>query len=148
MKPKWIVSCFAIGLLSSCAHYTARNEVLSSSPRAAEIHKALRGTVIPQVDLEYVSVQDAIKLWATSSRDNNPLHYEFRHTLTYPMSFSVQPRKQSTPAAVIPKVTVRRKNITSEQLLDEICREANFVWTIMGRVIIIKPNPMPVSSSS
>jgi hypothetical protein len=36
-------------------------------------------------------------------------------------------------------VTVRRKNITSERLLDEICQQSNSTWTILGRVIVVKP---------
>jgi hypothetical protein len=142
MKREWIIGCLSIALLSSCATGKARNELASSSPRAAEIHKALRQTVIPQVDLEYVSAEEAIKYWASASRDNHPLHYDFNHTITYSMTFSIQPRSRHTSAVVVPKVTVRRKNITSEQLLDEICRESNFVWTILGKVIIIKPNPV------
>jgi len=141
MKREWIIGCLSICLLSSCANNTARNEIASSSPRATAIHKALRETVIPQVDIEYASVEDAIKVWASSSRDNHPLHFNFAHTLTYPMNFSIQPRKQTTSTVAVPKVTVRRRNITSEQLLDEICRESNFIWTIMGKVIVIKPNP-------
>jgi hypothetical protein len=150
MKLKWIIGCLSIALLSSCANNTTRTELPTSSPRATEIHKALRETVIPQVDLEYVSVEDAIKFWAAASRDNHPVHFEFRHTLTYPMNFSIQPTKQSASSTIVrpPKVTVRRKNITSEHLLDEICQQSNFVWTILGRVIIIKPNPAgPVTSS-
>jgi hypothetical protein len=132
----------AVAILSSCATQSGRNELPSSSPRAAEIHKALNRTVIPQVDLENVSLEDAIKVWAETSRQYHRLHFEFRHTISYPMTFSMRPTKQGastvSPRAP-PKVTVRRKNITSGHLLDEICHQANFTWTIMGRVIVIRP---------
>ena len=106
-------------------------------------------TVIPEVDLENVPAEDALKFWEGTSRTYQPQHFKFVHVMSYPITYTVQTtapgetRKVPTaaPAPVQHKVTVRRKNITSEQLLDEICHEANLVWTIMGRAIVIKPGP-------
>jgi hypothetical protein len=121
----------------------------SSSPRAEEIRKAMNQTVIPEVDLENVKAEDALKFWEDASRTYHPQHFKFTHVISYPMTYTVQTTapgetRRVPTAAPVPtqaKVTVRRKNITSKQLLDEICHEANLVWTIMGRAIVIKPGP-------
>src|SRR5882724_6491029 len=101
MKRELIIACLTACLLSSCTGMgqTGRNEQPSSSPRAAEIHKALKQTVIPEIDLENVSLPDAIKAWAAISRDNHKLHFDFRHQLTYPMTFSIKETKQSTSSS-------------------------------------------------
>jgi hypothetical protein len=100
------------------------------------------------VDLKNVTLQDALQFWSGASRTYHPRHFEFRHVISYPMSFSIQTTKQGAPPAMassaspqkVPSVTVRRKSITSKRLLDEICRQSNFSWAILGRVIIIKPS--------
>jgi hypothetical protein len=99
-------------------------------------------TVIPEVDLENVKAEDALKFWDETSRNYHPQHFKFMHIISYPMTYSIQPAGAVVPAApTLHKVTVRRKNITSKELLDRICHEANLVWTIMGREIIVKPAP-------
>jgi len=106
-------------------------------------------TVIPEVDLENVPAEDALKFWEGTSRTYHPQHFKFVHVMSNPITYTVQTTAPgetrrvptATPAPTPAKVTVRRKNITSEQLLDAICRQANLVWTIMGRAVVIKPNP-------
>ena len=142
MKRELLIAGVAVAVLTSCATQRGRNELPSSSPRAAEVHKALKEAVIPQVDLENVSLEDAIKFWAEASRQYHPLHYEFRRVISYPMTFSMHSTKEGASPTRLrrpSKVTVRRKRITSGRLLDEICHQANFTWSIVGRVIIIKP---------
>jgi len=124
----------------------------SSSPRAEEIRKAMNQTVIPQVDLENVTAEDALKFWDETSRTYHPQHFKFTHVISYPITYTVQTTAPgetrrvpvAAPAPTPHRVTVRRKNITSKRLLDEICHEAGLVWTIMGRAIVIKPGA-PVS---
>ena len=135
-------------MFSSCstASHLGRNEVASQSPRAPEIRKALNQTVIPELDLENVTVEDAMKAWAEASRAHHRLHFGFKFVIS-PAMLPMQSITQGTPAAVAPTalpqtvahVTVRRRNITSVRLLDEICQQSNSVWTIMGRVIVIRP---------
>ena len=106
-------------------------------------------TVIPEVDLENVKAEDALKFWDEMSRTYHPQHFKFVHVISYPITYTVQttaPGETRRVPAVAPpptshNVTVRRKNITSKRLLDEICRQDNLVWTIMGRAIVIKPKP-------
>jgi hypothetical protein len=153
MKRKLIIACLASAVFSSCATQRGRNELPSSSPRAAEIEKALNQTVLPEVDLENVALQDAVRIWSESSRTHHPQHFDFRHMISYPMTLSMQQGKQnashsvssavSTPKPA--KITVHRKNITSRRLLDEICQQSNFVWTILGRVIVIRPRDVASS---
>lgn len=148
LKRQLIVGCLAIVICSSCVQvsHLGRKELPSSSPRAPEIRKALNLTVIPEVDLENVKPEVALQFWSQASRSHHPQHFEFRHVISYPMSYSMQPTKQGGPKLVsgaasqnTAQVTVRRKNITSKRLLDEICHQSNFSWTIMGRVIVVKP---------
>lgn len=146
VKRELICGCLAVVFFSSCAHL-GRNELPSSSPRASEIRKAMNQTVIPEVDLENVKPEEALQSWAQTSRDHHPRHFDFRHVISYPMSYSMQPTKPGGSPRVVSgaasqslaRVTVRRKNITSERLLDEICRQSNSAWTILGRVIVVKP---------
>jgi hypothetical protein len=148
VKRELIIGCAAIAVFSSCstASHLGRNELASQSPRAPEIRKALNQTVIPEVNLENVTVEDAMKAWAQASRTHHRLRFRFDFVISPPM-LPTQSITQGTPSAVTPTaspqrvshVTVRRKNITSERLLDEICQQSNYVWTIMGRVIVIKP---------
>ena len=142
MNLKLIIGCVIVAVCSSCAHL-GRNELASSSPRAKEIHKALDQTVIPEVDLENVTAAEALNVWSELSRQHHPLHFKFQHTLSYPMTF-VQGKAGTVTVPQIPKVTVRRKNITSKHLLDEICHQSTLLWTIAGRVILVKPGgPSP-----
>jgi hypothetical protein len=150
VKRELILGSLAVAMFSSCSHL-GRTEQPSSSARAPEIRKAMNETVIPEVDLENVPTEDALKFWEGTSRTYNLQHFKFVHVMSYPITYTVQttapgetrrvPMPAPAPAPTRAKVTVRRKNITSEQLLDAICRQANLVWTIMGRAIVIKPNP-------
>ena len=149
MKRELILGCL-LAVFSSCSSvgHLGRNELPSSSPRAPEIRKALNQTVIPEIDLENVKPEEALQSWARASRDHHPQHFDFRHVISYSTTYSLQSTKQggspesvsSTASQSVARVTVRRKNITSERLLDEICRQSNFKWTILGRVIVVKPS--------
>lgn len=150
MKPRLIIGCALVAIVSACSHL-GRNELQSSSPRAEEIRTAMNQTVIPEIDLDNVSAEDALNVWSLDSRTYHPQHFKFQHIVSYPVSYSVQPTGQgsrrtvaaSASLANAPKVTVRRKHITSKRLLDEICRQANLTWTIAGRVILIRPRGSP-----
>lgn len=149
VKQGLIIACVAAAVVSTCAAHQGRNELPSSSPRAADIQKALDQTVIPKVDLENVSLESALKTWHEASRDSHPQHFDFRYAISHPMNFSSKPIQQGvapsnppTAAASTPtpaQITVRRKDITSGRLLDEICQQAGFSWIIMGRVIVVRP---------
>lgn len=148
MKRELILGCLTLVVFSSCAHL-GQTEQASVSPRAAEIRQALNQTVIPVVDLENVKAADALKFWEDESRAHNLHHFKFTQIMSYPTTYSLPQTGQgaqrnvaAAPAVKIRNVTVRRKNITSKRLLDEICHEANLVWTITGRVIIVKPGPV------
>ncbi|HUJ10212.1 MAG TPA: hypothetical protein VL171_09315 [Verrucomicrobiae bacterium] len=138
MTPKLIIGFTVAVLLASCSDL-GQNEQRSVSPRAKEIRAALNHTVIPEIDLENVTPEEALRVWAEKSREYHPLHFKFQHVLSYPMTFSQGTLTTGATSGRSPKVTVRRKNITSKRLLDEICQEANLVWTITGRVIVIRP---------
>ena len=149
VKRNAIVSCLVVTLFSSCSHL-GRNELPSSSPRAPEIRKAMHQTVIPEVDLENVKPEEALQVWSQASRSYHPQHFEFRYLISYPMTYSVQPTKPGGLPKVVSaaapqntaRVIVRRKHITSARLLDEICRQSNFTWAILGRVIVVKPRAL------
>jgi hypothetical protein len=147
VKQELLLGCLIAFSACSSVGRLGRNELPSSSPRAPEIRKALNQTVIPEIDLENVKPEEAIQSWAQTSQTHHPLHFEFRHVISYPMTYSLRPTKPGGLPRVVSgaasqspaRVTVRRKNITSERLLDEICRQSNFSWTILGRVIVVKP---------
>jgi DNA-binding helix-hairpin-helix protein with protein kinase domain len=142
VKQGLIIACVAAAVVSTCAAHQGRNELPSSSPRAAAIQKSLDQTVIPKVDLENVSLESALKTWHEASRDSHPQHFDFRYAISHPTTFSSEPARQGASAASASntaKISVRRKNITSARLLDEICQQANVSWVIMGRVIVVQP---------
>jgi len=126
-----------------------RNELRSSSPRAPEIQKALNQTVIPEAVLDNVKVDEALQFWSQASQRSHPRPFEFRYLISYPMTYSMAAAKPGETPRMVPvtappstaRVSVRRKNITSARLLDEICRQSNFSWSILGRVIVVKPRP-------
>jgi hypothetical protein len=147
MKRELILGCVVLAVFSSCAHL-GKSELPSSSPRAKEIQAAMNQTVIPKVDLENVKPEDALKFWDEMSTSYHPQHFKFVHVVSYPVTYTVQTQAASAghgspsagpPAVKLHNVTVRRKNITSERLLDEICQQANLTWIIMGREIIVRP---------
>jgi len=138
MKLTLIVAGVVMAVFSSCSDL-GRNELRSSSPLAKQIHKALDQTVIPEVDLENVDPVHALNVWSELSRTYHPQHFKFQHVVSYPVTFSQGATGAVTTAPESAKVTVRRKNITSKHLLDEICRQSNLEWTILGREILIKP---------
>jgi hypothetical protein len=144
MTRKLITGCALVAVFASCSHL-GRNEQKSSSPRAAEIHAAMDRTVIPQVDLENVKAEDALKFWSENSRTYDPRHFKFQHLLSYPVVYTKGTATMSALPDRAPKVTVRRRNITSERLLDEICTQANLEWMIAGRVVLVRPRSAPVN---
>jgi hypothetical protein len=144
MKRSLIIGCLAATILSACATHQGRNELRSSSPRAKDIQKSLDHTVISKVDVEGVSLEDALKAWHDASQASHATRFDFRYTISHPIKFVSRPTTPAAPAtaparATAPKITVRRKNITSARLLDEICRQSNCTWVIMGRVVVIQP---------
>ena len=147
MKQELIIACVAVAIFSSCATHQGRNELPSSSPRAPEIQKSLDQTVIPEIDIENESLDDALKAWHEASRNSHPHHFDFRYAISHPITFSSQPVRQGVPPSVSPtasaptpaRITVRRKDITSARLLDEICQQSDTSWLIMGRVIVVRP---------
>jgi hypothetical protein len=142
VKRELTIALLAAAILSACATHQGRNELPSSSPRAKDIQKSLDQTVISEVDVESVSLDDALKAWHDASQASHVSHFDFRYAVSHPMTFVSRPTTQAAPAtapATPAKITVRRKNITSARLLDQICRQANCTWVIMGRVIVIQP---------
>src|SRR5579863_33851 len=139
-----MIACAAVAIFSSCATHPERNELPSSSPRAPDIQKSLDQTVISEIDLDNVSLEDALKAWHKASLGNHPQHFDFRYAISHPLTFSSQPVRQSvasTASAPTPtRITVRRKNITSARLLDEICEQSGNSWIIMGRVVVVRPH--------
>jgi len=140
MKWKLIVAGVAVAVCSSCSHL-GRNELRSSSPLSKQIHRALDETVIPEVDLENVSAVDALNTWSALSRTYHPQHFKFQHVVSYPVTYTQGATGTVAAGPGSAKVTVRRKNITSKRLLDEICHQSNLEWTIAGRVILVRPGP-------
>src|SRR5664280_881085 len=111
MKPRLIIGCVLVAVVSACSHL-GRNELQSSSPRAAEIRNAMNKTVIPEVDFDNVSAEDALNVWSLDSRTYHPQHFKFQHIVSYPVSYSVQSAGHGPPSvslASAPKVTVRRE---------------------------------------
>ena len=155
MKRTVILGCLTAMLGLSCSHL-GQNEVRSSSPRAPEIQKALNQTVIPEAVLDNVKIDEALQFWSRESQEHHPLRFEFRYLISYPMTYSMTPARPGETSRMVPstvtpsaaRVNVRRKNITSARLLDEICRQANFSWTILGRVIVVKPRPVTSETQS
>lgn len=142
MKQKLIIAFVGVVALSSCATHSERNELPSTSPRAADIQRSLEKTVIPEIDLENVSLEDALKEWHRISLHSHPQHFDFRYAISHPMKFSSQPVQQGVPPATTStpaRITIRRKSITSARLLDEICGQSGMSWLIMGRVIVVRP---------
>jgi hypothetical protein len=143
-----MIAWAAVTVLSSCSTYQGRNELPSSSPRAPEIQTAVDQTVIPEIDLENVSLESALKTWRAASLNNYALHFDFRYAISHPITFTSQPVQPGAapsvpPAAPAPtpaRITVHRKNIASARLLDEICQQAGYSWLIMGRVIVVRPS--------
>ena len=137
------MGCLAVAVFSACSttSHLGRNEIASQSPRAPEIRKTLNETAISEVDLENVTVGDAMKAWAEASRLYRGRRFGFEFVIS-PTMLPTQSATQGTPSTSsqsVAHITVRRKNITSARLLDEICQQSNSVWLIMGRVIVIKP---------
>jgi len=151
VKRGLIIGWAAVTVLSSCSTYQGRNELPSSSPRAPEIQTALDQTVIPEIDVENVFLESALKTWRAASLNNHPLHFDFRYAIQHPITFTSQPVRQGGAPSVPPAtsaptpalITVHRKNITSARLLDEICQQAGYSWLIMGRVIVVRPSAAP-----
>ena len=142
MNPTLVIALLAAITLSACATHQGRTELRSSSPRAKDIQKSLDQTVISKVDVEGVSLEDALKAWHDASQASHATRFDFRYTISHPIRFVSRPTTQAAPTtapATPPKITVRRKNITSARLLDEICRQSNCTWVIMGRVVAIQP---------
>jgi hypothetical protein len=100
---------------------------------------AMDQTVIPEVDFQSLKAEEALHVWSEKSRTYHLKHFKFQHILSYPMTFTQGAAKRSAAPLRAPTVTVRRRNITSKRLLDEICRQSDMVWTISGKMILVRP---------
>jgi hypothetical protein len=145
MTRKLMIGCAVAAVFTSCSHL-GRSEQKSVSPRAAEIKAAMERTVIPLVDLQNVKAEDALKFWSETSRTYDPRHFKFQHLLSYPVVYSKGTVTTGTLPTRTRNVTITRRNITSERLLDEICGQANLVWMIAGRVVLVRPPTAPVNT--
>jgi len=100
VKQELILGCLVMAVFSSCSHL-GQSEQPSSSPRADEIRAAMNRTVIPEIDLENVKAEDALKYWQETSRTYHPQHFKFVHVMSYPTSFTV-PGATGNASAVVP----------------------------------------------
>lgn len=154
MKLHLMLACVVLVFGAACAS-RGRQEGASHSPRASYIRADMDLAVLPVVDLENVRVDQALNYWSIQSRTYHPRHAKFPYVPTFPPppkkevsgAVATNPGAQTTGMDHLSKVTVRRRDITSKRLLDEICRQANLTWTITGRTIIIKPSDTPPGES-
>jgi len=146
VKRQLIIGCLTAALLAACATQQGRNELPSSSPLANRIQTALNETVISEIEIQDMPLEKAAKEWQRASLKSRHQQFNFRYAISHPMVFSSRPagpggvqNSAATSTLSSARITVRRKNITSERLLDEICQQANYSWIIMGRVIVLRP---------
>jgi hypothetical protein len=133
-----MIGIAALAVLTACAHFGER-ELPSPTPRAAEINTAMDAALIPQIDLRRVPAGAAVQAWSEANRTAHPQPFTVKYFIVRPTTFTAG---TATPAPALkkePMVTVRRKNVTSKKLLNEICRQADWVWMVRGKTIVIGP---------
>lgn len=121
-------------LLTSCA--TMRQPELKSRHThrdPQQVKDTLSVIKIPEVRFENTLLpRCAIVYWAAATKEMDPQHSGISHIFT-------------EGAAPGPFLDLVATNISSLGLLNEICRQANLVWWITPKCIIIKPrNEMDV----
>ena len=144
---KLMIGCAAVVAFTACSHLGQR-ELASSTPRAAHINAAMDSAMIAQIDLQRVPAEAALRAWFDASRVAHPQPVTVKYILVHPTTFTQRSATQAKPPKKTPMVTVRKRNVTSKWLLNEICRQADWVWTVRGGEVAIGPreafpNPQP-----
>lgn len=132
-----MTGCAALAVCAACSQLGQR-ELPSLTPRAAQINTAMDAVLIPQIDLQRVPAGEALQAWSEASRTAHPQPFAVKYVILRPTTFT-QEAKRATPSKKDPTVTVRRKNISSKWLLNDICRQADWVWMVRGKTIAIGP---------
>jgi hypothetical protein len=122
----------SILVLNACCHM-GKYEVASDFGESGKTRNHIRQMGIPEVDLQEVSIVDAISFLVESGGRNN----EVGMSIVY-----MDPTEQDS------KISIRKQDVSFFDVLEEICRQSGMRWKIDGKVVIINPEMEEVSLDS
>jgi len=147
-----IIVISALGfVLISCSTASDR-EVPGANPYPNRVQAYLDRTMIPEVSLKGVPVEEAVSLWVESVRrfspDGRGCSVVMRLGTTPDQGLPAMPGANAPDKVVppldpdepSPRVTISGKNMNARQLLNEICKQAGAYWRIERKCIVITNN--------
>lgn len=121
------------------------DEVIALSDAERGVHKRLKRTIIPLIDMERVSLDEAIDFFRLRLQEIGPAG----DSTVSGLSFVIRnPRllkddAVDTAAAPMgqpqPTITLSETDITAQQALNLICEQAGYRWQITGDAIELNP---------
>ena len=137
-RMKNIVTISLVLLFASCATPQSR-ELSHSHPDPEQVKQALRDIVIPHVAMHNATIHDAVAFLSKASIEHDSKGVSLVLSLSpeVPAS-SLSEDPFSEPDVYIgPHITIADSRMTYFDLLEEICRQADLVWTITPKCLFI-----------
>ena len=114
-------------VLASCASLRQPEMVQRHDhPDLERVKKALAVISIPEANLTQLTADCAVTFWISEARENAP------HHIGVSTIYRAGPGSQ-------PMVDITATNVSALTLLNAICREANLVWWLTPKCLIITP---------
>jgi hypothetical protein len=144
-----ISSVLCLILLAGCASLRSR-EVPAKHTHAdpMRVINALSKIAITNVNCREGDTTCAFAYWETKTMQTNPdgagVSFVLRGFQDLLRPSRLAPGEDpwdlaTTPRPEYPLITIRKKTISSLDLLNEICRQADLVWWITSKCIVIEP---------
>ncbi len=121
------------------------DEVIALSDAERSVHKHLKQTIIPLIDMEKVSLDEAIDFFRLRLQEIGPagdntvsgLSFVIRNPrLLHGSGVDTAAAPMGQPQ---PTITLSETDITAQQALNLICEQAGYRWQITGDAIELNP---------
>ena len=128
---KQIGILLAILIFTSCTHM-GRNELPSERSDAPHLRRFIQKMVIPEIDLNDASLEDAIQFLVKSGSENN-----------HPSMSIIAMHEVKIETGI----TIHGKDLSFFDVLDEICDQSGMKWQIIGKILIFNPDHIEKATS-
>ncbi|MBI3985385.1 MAG: hypothetical protein HY343_00560 [Lentisphaerae bacterium] len=127
---KRILAICCVVSLASCASLRVPEQATKHSHQDPQsVKSALEAITIPEVRLRNASTIEALAFWSAASRTNN----------AQGKGVSVIFSGETLPSDGGPTIEIATNNVSSLAFLNEICRQADLVWWLTPKCMVIEP---------
>lgn len=117
----------------------AVDEVIALSDTERSVRSILNNLVIPVVDLDKATLEEAIDFLRQQMQELDPQQRSFSCIIKHPQISSTDPLDPEVILPDRPPITIYEENISLTKSLHLICKEVNCRWEIAEHGIILTP---------